>query len=286
MKTLKSILLLLLALVLISFSGCELFTPTEGQTPTSETLQVTFLDVGQADSILVRSGSSTMLIDAGSNSKADELVSRLQSLNIQRIDVLVGTHPHEDHIGGLDAVINNFDIGDIYMPEVAATTKTFEDVLTAIENKNLTVTSPEPGSNFILGDATATILAPNSQDYKDTNNHSIIIRLVYGSTSFLFTGDAEALSESEVIERGYPVQSNVLKVGHHGSDTSTSPDFLQAVSPQYAVISAGAGNSYGHPHQETLDILEAAGIQVFRTDLNGTIDFFSDGIVLTVRTER
>ncbi len=287
MKALKLFTVLLLAVVLLASTGCDLFfTPTEGETSTPNPLRVTFLDVGQADAILIRSNNSTMLIDTGSNRGADELVSLLKSMNIRKVDVLVGTHPHEDHIGGMDSVINNFDIGDIYMPEVAATTRTFEDVLTAIENKNLTVTSPEPGSNFIIGDATCTILAPNSEDYSDLNNYSIVIRLLYGNTSFLFTGDAETVSEKEMLEKGYNLKSDVLKVGHHGSTTSTSVDFLQAVSPDFAVIMAGEDNDYGHPHQETLDLLNSAGIKIYRTDLNGSITFTSNGSGLSVSTER
>jgi competence protein ComEC len=288
MKTIKVLLSLTLVIILALLPGCE-FLPVEETSPTPvaplSSLEVTFLDLGQADAILIRTGNSTMLIDAATNSNADKLVGLLQERGIDRIDVLVGTHPHEDHIGGMDNVIKNFDIGDIYMPEISATTKTFEDVINAIQEKGLEITVPEPGSNFSLGSATCTILAPNSENYSDTNSYSIVIRLVYGNNSFLFTGDAETDSEEEMLAEGYTLRSDVLKVGHHGSTTSTSDEFLQAVSPEYAVIMVEDGNSYGHPHDEILDALNSAGIKIYRTDLNGTITFTSDGSNLAVSTE-
>jgi competence protein ComEC len=281
MKIVKYFMGLAFAVILIVILGCQ-FIPFQ-PTLTPPAFQVTFLDVGQADSIAIQCNNSNMLIDAGTNSTSDSLVNILKRMGINRFDVLVGTHPHEDHIGGMDAVIDKFDIGTIYMPDVSATTRTFEDVLQAIENKGLTVTSPVPGSSFNLGSATCTILAPNSQTYEEVNNYSIVIRLVYGNTSFLFTGDAQADSEKEILAKGYTLNSDILKVGHHGSTTSTSSDFLNAVSPRYAIISVGEDNDYGHPHRETLDQLNAAGIAVYRTDLNGTITINSDGSSLTVK---
>lgn len=278
----------LLFVIVIAASLVLQFMPSSQQEPsTAPNLQVTFLDVGQADSTLIRCNGVSMLIDAGTNSTAGRLVSTFKNEGIRKFEVVVGTHPHEDHIGGLDAVINNFDIGKIYMPRVSTTTKTFADVMQAIQSKGLGVTDPQPGESFNLGSATCTILAPIPPVAEDDlNNYSIVIRLLYSSTSFLFAGDAQAESEKKMLARDFTLKSDVLKVGHHGSNSSTAPDFLKAVSPQYAVIMVGEKNDYGHPHQETLDRLNKAGVKIYRTDLNGNISFMSDGSNLTIKTEK
>lgn len=260
---------------------------TSPASPFSEPLKVSFIDVGQADCVIIQYGNSTMIIDAGGNATATSLVSTIKKININKFDVVVGTHPHEDHIGGLDGVINNFDIGAIYMPKVSNSTKTFEDVLLAIKNKGLTVTAPIPGTNFNLGnDVQCTILAPNSNNYEDLNSYSVVIKMTYGNTSFVFTGDAENDSEKEILTKGYNLKADVLKIGHHGSTSSTSSEFLKAVSPKYAVIFVGKDNTYGHPHQETINKLNTAGTKVYRTDLNGTITFTVSGSDISVDTEK
>lgn len=246
-------------------------------------LRVHFIDVGQGDSILIQAGEHAMLVDAGTNESGGTVTDYLHSLNLTKLDYLIGTHPHEDHIGGLDDVILSFDIGTVIMPDVSHTTRTYEDVLDALLEKNLTVSSPQPGEAFSLGDASFNILSPSAeiaaeaQEAGDLNNLSVGIRLVYGSTAFVLCGDAESVSEEAMVQSGLPLKADVLKAGHHGSSTSTCGSFLDAVDPDYAVISCGKDNSYGHPHQETLDRLHAAGVSVFRTDEQGTVIAVSDG---------
>ncbi|WP_303863998.1 ComEC/Rec2 family competence protein, partial [Alkalibaculum bacchi] len=203
--------------------------------------------------------------------------SYIRNLGIDHIDVLIGTHPHEDHIGGLDDVIENFDIGKIYMPKVNHSSKTYEDVLMAIKNKGYKITPPQAGSTFDLGNAEYTILSPISKTYSDTNNYSITVKLDYGENSFLFMGDAEKMVENEIIKMGYSIQADLIKLGHHGSMYSSSDDFLDKVNPTYAIISVGEGNSYGHPDPEVMTKLEERGIKSYRTDEMGTIVVESDG---------
>lgn len=239
-------------------------------------LEVHFIDVGQADSILIMIDSDSMLIDAGNNGDSDLVVDYIKSQGLEDLDYVIGTHPHEDHIGGLDAVINSFEVGKVLMPKQVSTTKTFEDVLTSIQNKGLKITTPKIGASYNLGGAEWTILAPHEEQYDETNNSSIVIKLEYGNNSFIFTGDAEEASELDILKMG-DLKSDVLKVGHHGSSSSTSLDFLNAVNPNYAVISLGFDNSYGHPHSEVIERLSNKNIEVLRTDELGTIIFTSDG---------
>lgn len=261
---------------------------TGGGGSASGTLEVYFFDVGQGDSELIRlPGGENILIDAGTSSTEDELVGELRSLGAETLDLVVATHPHADHIGGMAAVIDAFDVRQVVMPRVSEsdtpTTKTYENLLQSIADKGLTITPAEPGDELLSsGGAVLTVLAPNGKDYGDLNNYSVVLRLTYGEDSFLFTGDAEEESEEEMLSLDWPLTATVLKFGHHGSETSTSPAFLDAVSPQYAVISCGVDNDYGHPDAVTLEKLEAAGAEVFRTDLQGTILASTDGSGVTM----
>lgn len=245
-----------------------------------EDLSIDFIDVGQADSILVRNQDKVMLIDAGTNEAGETVVNYLENLGITKIDYLIGTHPHEDHIGGLDDVINNFDIGQIYMPKIETTTKTFEDVLEAIENKNLTVTAPNKGDKIEIGQAVGEFMTEPILDKDDLNISSLVLRLEFGNTSYLFMGDAEEENEETI---SWP-KTDVLKVGHHGSSTSSSKSFLEQVQPKYAIIMAGKDNSYGLPTQKTIDRLNNIGSEIYRTDEDGTIQMASDGNTIQIKT--
>ncbi len=235
------------------------------------------IDVGQADSTLIISDKKTMLIDAGTNEMGEKVVENIKKLGIERIDYLIGTHPHEDHIGGLDDVIKNFEIGIIYMPKIQTNTKTFEDVLDAIVEKNLTITIPKKGEKFILGKAECEIMlcgTGTKEEKENLNLSSIVTKVTYGNQNYLFMGDAEKENEQS---RTW-TKVNVLKVGHHGSDTSSSVKFLEQVEPQIAIISVGKNNTYGHPKQVILDRLNKIGSVVYMTKDKGNILIESDGV--------
>ena len=251
----------------------------------NDQLQIYFFDVGQADSILLVSDGETMLIDAGNNEDGDMLVEKIKGLGITTLNYVIGTHPHEDHIGGLDDIIENFEIENVYMPKVQTNTKTFEDVLDALQEKNLSVTAPEVGSTFVVGKASCEVMQCGQGTAEEKNNlnlSSIVIRTTFGEQSYLFMGDSETENE----EARTWTQTNVLKVAHHGSDTSSSESFLEQLKPQIAMISVGKGNSYGHPAQTTLNKLSNIGCKVYRTDEVGTILLTSDGKENTITTEK
>ena len=229
-------------------------------------LKVYFFDVGQADSMLIQNNGENMLIDAGNNEDGEMLVNNLKVLGIEKIDYLVGTHPHEDHIGGMDDIINNFSIGKIFMPSVTTNTKTFEDVIDAAKNKGLQIETPKIGDEFTVGSANCNV-AYVGDNKENLNLSSIIIKLNYNNLGYLFTGDAEAEIENK-INVG---KINILKVGHHGSDTSSSEKFVKETAPEVAIISIGKDNSYGHPSVEIIKRYEEVGSKIYRTDEVGNI---------------
>ena len=260
----------------VSFSGDrDVFVFEEGK------LGVAVLNVGQGDSILIRSPEGrVMLIDAGEYTAEEAVEQALRTNGIEKIDVLVGTHPHSDHIGGMQHIVERFAIGKIYMPQVSSNTSTFKNLLEAISAKGLKITAARAGESIDFGPSvSAEILAPVKTEYSDTNNYSAVIKLTYGDTSFLFTGDASSGAEKDMLATydAPKLHCDVLKVGHHGSRTSSSARFLAAVAPSYGLISLAAGNDYGHPHTETLKRLEDAGVTVLRTDVLGTLLVTSDG---------
>lgn len=287
MLTKKLLLLLIFAAILGSISY-NYSISKETLYASANLLKVHFIDVGQGDSILIQCpDGKNMLIDGGPTDAGSSVENYLKNNKINKIDVIIGTHPHADHIGGLITIVKDFDFKSIYMPKVANNTACFRDLLVAIKNKGFKINTPKAGGNINFSSTvTVTILAPNDSNYENLNNYSTVIKLSYGNTTFLFEGDAQDISEQEMLEKGYDLKANVLKVGHHGSYNSTSPEFLKAVSPNYAVISAGEDNKYGHPHKETLKKLHAAGVTVYRTDENGTIIAISNGEKISIKTEK
>lgn len=237
-------------------------------------LQVYFLDVGQADSILIKSNNEYMLIDGGNNNDGPLLVKYFQSLGIKEFKYIVGTHPHEDHIGGLDDVIKNFTIDNIYIPDAMTTTKTFEDLLDSIDEKNLTYKVPKINSTFPLGNANLKVIYTGT-DTSDLNNTSIVLKLTYQDISILLTGDATSETEKKILNKD--INSTVLKVGHHGSKYSSTESFLKKVNPKYAIISVGKNNIYNHPATTTINKLEKLNTQIYRTDQDGTILLETNG---------
>lgn len=231
-------------------------------------LHVYYIDVGQADSILVMNEKQSLLIDAGNNEDGDMVVNFIKDKCITKLDYIIGTHPHEDHIGGMDDVINNIDVDKIYLPAIQTNTKTYQDVLQAIKDKNKKINSLKKGDKFNVGEAEFEVMTDSILDKNNLNLSSNIIRMVFNGTSFLFTGDAETENEKSITWE----QTDILKVGHHGSTTSTSQKFLNQIKPKYAIISVGKNNDYGHPKEKILERLKNEGAEIYRTDECGTIE--------------
>ena len=251
----------------------------------NDLLKVHYLDVGQGDSIFIElPNNETMLIDAAESYQSENIINYLKNLNYQKIDYVIGTHPHTDHIGGLKDIINTFEIGKIYMPKVVSTTKTYESLLMAIKDKNLKINTAKAGISIIDTDALKiNILAPNNSTYTELNNYSAVTKITYGTTKFLFMGDAEKLSENEIKE---DVTADVIKIGHHGSNTSSSIDFIKKVNAKYGIISVGLNNKYNLPKEETITNWENSGTKIYLTSINGTITASSDGTNIKIESEK
>lgn len=244
-----------------------------------------FIDVGQADAAVIICDGEVLMIDGGNTADSSLIYSYLtRTLGLDHIDYMIGTHAHEDHIGGLAGSLNACTVGKVYSPVTDYDSEAFQDFKRYAEEQVGSLTIPSVGDTFNVGSATVQFLSPAYQ-YADTNDTSIVVRIVYGNTSFLFTGDAEWESEHDMVNSGYDLSATLLKVGHHGSDTSTSYVFLREIMPQYAVISVGADNTYGHPTEDTISRLRDADVIVYRTDQQGDIICFSDGTELSFETE-
>lgn len=243
-----------------------------------DTLKIHFLDVGQGDCTLITCGNEAMLIDAGDNDKGSLIKNYIEKQGISKLKYVIGTHPDADHIGGLDVIIYNFDCENIFLSEYIKNTKTYDDVMQTINQKNYKYSCPNQGDTFNLGMAQFTIITDKNLDYGDNaNNYSIGIKLVHGTNSFIFTGDCEEEAEQNILNSNTDVSATVFKAGHHGSSTANTYDFLKAVSPEYVIISCEENNSYGHPHAEVMNNFREMGFNVFRTDEQGTIVCISDG---------
>jgi len=268
---------------LLSLGAVWYYVTFHAQPYRSEGLSLHFIDVGQGDATLVQTRGGNVLIDGGPAGAGDAVVRHLRGAGVRSIAYVIATHPHADHIGGLIDVLGEFEIGTIIMPRVAHTTLTFERFIAAIEENDIPVREPVAGSTLNMGGAALRIVGPNSSGYANLNNYSVSMVITYGEVSFLLTGDAEAEAELEMLERGHDLSAQVLRVGHHGSRTSTTQPFLDAVSPLIAVISVGEGNQFGHPHREVMGRLESAEVAVHRTDQRSTIVISTDGRILTIR---
>ncbi len=287
-KIFNKTILILLILIGISYINEELvkkentsyaMKETLSKDSSNNNLEIYYFDVGQADSILIKEKNTNILIDAGNNEDGENLVNYLKNdLNIDKLNMIIGTHPHEDHIGGLDNIIDSFDINTILMPNATSTSKTFESVLNSIENKNYKITIPKIGEEFNYDNIKLKVIYTGTNE-KDLNNSSIVLKLTYFNNKFLFTGDATSKVEKKLLNKD--IESDVLKIGHHGSEYSTTNDFLDKVNPKYAIIEVGKNNTYKHPKQTTLDKLNAKNIKIYRTDLDGTIKLTSDGNNIT-----
>ncbi len=248
-------------------------------------LYVYYVDVGQGDAILVSNDNHNILIDAGNNEDGTKLVSYFKELGITTFDYVVGTHPHEDHIGGLDDIINNFDVKNVYLPDSYTTTKTFEDVLDAIDNKKLEISIPSIDEEFAVGTALFRVLYTGT-DLNDLNNSSIVLRMDFGDISFLFTGDATSSIEKELIKRPSLIDVDVLKVAHHGSEYSSIDSFLNLSTPDYAIISVAEKNNYGQPGKGTINRLKKYGANILKTSELGTIVLKTDGKEISLYNEK
>lgn len=259
-------------------------TETEAETEQMPLLpsemKVHFIDVGQGDATLIQSGDAAMLIDAGDDTKGTLLQNYLQKQGVTKLDYLILTHPDADHIGGAPVIITKFEVDRVFMSNFEKDNKTYRKLIQALDDKRLSFETPAAGSRYRLGDAEVTILAP-VKEYEDPNNASIALIVYNGENSFLFTGDAGEEAENDLLTQNTSVRADVYQAGHHGSRTSSSIAFMQAVNPAYAVISCKEGNSYGHPHAQTMNRFRERGMKVFRTDEQGSIIAVSDGSEIT-----
>lgn len=251
-------------------------------------IEVSYLDVGQGDAAYIKVNDIDILIDAGSKSDVDKLMKQLEEKNIDDFEIVIATHPHEDHIGGMTKVLQTYKVENFYMPKKEHSTKVFENMIKEVEKQGLKAKVLKEGVKIDIGEgALLETFSPIQDSYDNLNNYSPIMKLTFGNKSFLFTGDAEKDVEAEVLSKYKDkLDSDVIKFGHHGSSTSSSQSFIEAVSPDYGIISCGVDNSYGHPHKEILKLIQDMNIEAYRTDTQGQITVISDGNNIEIETEK
>lgn len=284
LRLVSAFLCLLLLLVILAIAGAQTVNDTKD-------FQIHFLDVGQADAAIVMCKDQVLMIDGGNVADSSLVYSYLKNtLNISHINYMISTHPHEDHVGGLSGALNACTVGKAFSPVLEYDSKAFNDFLRYLSIQDKTLTIPAPGDTYSLGSAEFQFLTPLREDYRKENDRSLVVKLRYGDTAFLFMADAELSAEADLVMAShsgkYSLSADLLKVGHHGGETSTSFLLLQKVQPKYAVISVGEGNDYGHPSQYLLERLEKAKITTYRTDRDGHIICYSDGTSLTFMTQQ
>lgn len=276
-------IILIISAIIISIS----FLVQNNNVSSQNKMTVHYIDVGQGDSILIQVNNKNLLIDSGPSSNRKDLLNYLENLNIKKLDYIIATHPHEDHIGNMDTIIKRYNIGSFYSPKVITSSNTFESMISALVDRNLKINVLKKGVKGIdLGkNVEIQVFSPLENISSDNlNDYSPIIKITFVNNSFLFTGDAEVSTESIVLSENNNLNCDILKVGHHGSSTSTSSNFLTSVNPSVAIIPVGKNNSYGHPTPEVLSLLDSYNIRTFRTDINGTIIAISDGNTINIST--
>lgn len=268
------------------------FNPNADNAVKSSGFKLTAVDIGQGDSIFIQCNGKNMLVDSGPVEGEDDLIKFLQSKNIKKLDYVLVTHQHADHIGGMPEVLKNFDVDRFIMYELpeqmVPTSKAYKKLLQSLLDYNITVKAANDmvGESFMLGDAKITVLGPIDGDSDNLNNLSVVTRVEYGDTAFILSGDAEKEEEKDIIKSGAELSADVYKVGHHGSKTSSTNKYLEAINPKYALISAGNDNSYNHPSEKTLEKLSEKGIEYYITKEDGDITVTSDGTNIKVETEK
>ena len=277
----KNLISIIICILLI---GCNSLNTNKFNLSKEGYISIHYINVGQGDSILINVNNKNLLIDSGPKDSQNDLLNYLDNLNIHSLDYVIATHPHEDHIGNMSKIIEKYNVISFYSPKVSHTSKCFEDMITSLRNKNLKINIIKAGTSSInLGPNTlVTVYSPINKIYDDNyNNYSPIIKIQFGKTSFMFTGDAEELVEKQVVKNNKNLKANVLKIGHHGSSTSSCKEFIDAVNPSVFIISVGKFNDFNHPSKSTLDLLNSYdNKKIFRTDNDGTIIIRSDGYKL------